>query len=88
VYCGTVARTVEIAEELGGVCYHCKVESVEDKKEIVQQLTSRQQQVFTATNALGLGVDAPTIQAVVHIGTVRKMRHYAQESGRAGRDGK
>ena len=44
--------------------------------------------MFTATNALGLGVDAPTIRAVIHIGTVRKMRHYAQESGRAGRDGK
>jgi superfamily II DNA helicase RecQ len=88
VYCGTVARTVEMAGELGGVCYHRKVGSVEDKKEIVRQLTSGQQQVFTATNALGLGVDAPTIRAVVHIGTVRKMRHYAQESGRAGRDGK
>jgi superfamily II DNA helicase RecQ len=88
VYCGTVARTVEMARELGGVCYHREVGSVEDKKEIVRQLTSGQQQVFTATNALGLGVDAPTIRAVVHIGTVRKMRHYAQESGRAGRDGK
>jgi superfamily II DNA helicase RecQ len=88
VYCGTVARTVEIAEELRGVCYHRKVGSVEDKKEIVRQLTSGQQQVFTATNALGLEVDAPTIRAVVHIGTVRKMRHYAQKSGRAERDSK
>ena len=44
--------------------------------------------MFTATNALGLGVDTLTIQAVVHIGTVQKMRHYAQESRRAGRDGK
>jgi hypothetical protein len=35
VYCGTVARTVEIAGELRGVCYYCKVGSVEDKKEIV-----------------------------------------------------
>jgi superfamily II DNA helicase RecQ len=70
VYCRTVAKTVEIAGELGGVCYYCKVESIEDKKEIVWQLTSRQQQVFTATNALGLGVDTLIIQAVVYIGTV------------------
>jgi ATP-dependent helicase YprA (DUF1998 family) len=76
VYCKTVAKTVEIVGELGGVCYYRKVESVEDKKEIVQQLTSRQQQVFTATNALELGVDAPTIQAVVYIGTVQKMQYY------------
>ena len=44
--------------------------------------------MFTATNALGLGIDALTIWAVVYIGTIRKMRYYAQESGRAGRDGK
>jgi hypothetical protein len=35
MYYGTVARTVEIAEELGGVYYYRKVESVEDKKEII-----------------------------------------------------
>jgi hypothetical protein len=35
MYCGTVVRIVEIAEELEGVCYYCKVESVEDKKEII-----------------------------------------------------
>jgi superfamily II DNA helicase RecQ len=70
VYCGTVARTVEIAGVLGGICYHRAVGSVEDKKEIVQQLTSGQQQVFTATNALGLGVDAATIWAVIYIGTI------------------
>jgi superfamily II DNA helicase RecQ len=88
VYCRTVAKTVEIVGELGSICYHHKVESIEDKKEIVQQLTSRQQQVFTATNALGLEVDAPTIRAVIHIGTVRKMQHYTQESRQAGRNSK
>jgi superfamily II DNA helicase RecQ len=50
-------------------------------------LTSGEQQVFTATNALGLGVDAPHIRVVLHVGTVRQMRQYAQESGRAGRQG-
>jgi hypothetical protein len=35
VYCRTVARIVEMAGELGGVCYYYKVGSVEDKKEIV-----------------------------------------------------
>ncbi|KAH7074973.1 P-loop containing nucleoside triphosphate hydrolase protein, partial [Paraphoma chrysanthemicola] len=87
VYCGTVLRTVQMAEVLGAVCFHRGVGSAEEKKEIVRRLTGGQAQVFTATNALGLGVDAATIRAVVHIGTVRKMRHYAQESGRAGRDG-
>ena len=76
-----------MAEALGAVCFHRGVGSAEEKKEIVRRLTGRQAHVFTATNALGLGVDAATIRAVVHIGTVRKMRQYAQESGRAGRDG-
>jgi hypothetical protein len=35
MYYRTVARTVEIVEELEGVYYYCKVESVEDKKEII-----------------------------------------------------
>jgi len=43
--------------------------------------------VFTATNALGLGIDAPTIRVVIHVGIREKMRDYAQESSRAGRDG-
>ena len=36
---------------------------------------------------MGLGVNAPTIQVVIHIRVVRKLRDYRQESGRAGRDG-
>jgi hypothetical protein len=85
VYCGTVARTKRMAEVLGGVCYHRAVGSAEEKNAIVRQLTGGQQQVFTATNALGLGVDAPTIRAVVHIGTVRKMRGIMRK--RAGERG-
>ncbi|PVH90688.1 P-loop containing nucleoside triphosphate hydrolase protein [Periconia macrospinosa] len=87
VYCSSVAKTVRLAEVLQCVCYHRNVGSQEEKERLVGQLTSGSQQVFTATNALGLGVDAPTIRAVVHVGAVRKVRHYAQESGRAGRDG-
>jgi superfamily II DNA helicase RecQ len=35
VYCGTVARTVELAGVLGGICYYRAVESIEDKKKII-----------------------------------------------------
>jgi superfamily II DNA helicase RecQ len=65
-----------------------RVGNTNTKKEIVRQLTEGRHQVFTATNALGLGVDAPTIRVVIHVGSVRRLRDYAQESGRAGRDGK
>jgi len=87
VYCDSIDQTKRLAEVLNCVCYYREVGSRREKRELVMQLTSGQQQVFTATNALGLGVDAPTIRAVIHIGIIRLMRHYAQESGRAGRDG-
>jgi len=87
VYCGTRARTKRMAAVLDAVCFHREVGSAAKKKEIVQQLTSGERHLFTATNALGLGVDAPHIRVVLHVGTVRQMRQYAQESGRAGRQG-
>ncbi|KAF2174793.1 P-loop containing nucleoside triphosphate hydrolase protein [Zopfia rhizophila CBS 207.26] len=87
VYCDMVEKAVRFATMLKCVCYHRQVGSGSEKSELVRQLTEGRQQVFTATNALGLGVDAPTIRVVIHVGVVRKLRDYAQESGRAGRDG-
>jgi superfamily II DNA helicase RecQ len=87
VYCDTVQKTEQYAQRLGAMCYHRNVGSAKEKKEIVRALREGTQQVFTATNALGLGVDAPTIRVVIHVGLVRRLRDYAQESGRAGRDG-
>jgi superfamily II DNA helicase RecQ len=87
VYCGTIARTKRMAAVLDAVCFHREVGSAAKKKEIVRQLTSGEQHLFTATNALGLGVDAAHIRVVLHVGTVRQIRQYGQESGRAGRQG-
>jgi superfamily II DNA helicase RecQ len=66
--------------------YHRNVSSVKKKKKIVRALQEGTQQVFTATNALKLGVDAPTIRVVIYVGLVRRLRNYAQKSGRAGRN--
>ncbi|KAH7111694.1 hypothetical protein B0J13DRAFT_534228 [Dactylonectria estremocensis] len=43
--------------------------------------------VIVATNALGLSIDVPNIQVVLHIEMPFEMANYAQQSGRAGRDG-
>ena len=67
--------------------FYREVGSEEDKRRILRQLTQGKEQVFTATNALGLGIDTLTIRVVIHVGLREKMRDYAQESGRAGRDG-
>jgi len=88
VYCGTVAKTTRMAERLGCVSFHREVGSDKEKARRLTLLTEGRERVFTATNALGLGVDAPTIRVVIHVGTVRRIRDYVQESGRAGRDGR
>ncbi|KAK4934260.1 hypothetical protein LTR10_024413 [Elasticomyces elasticus] len=87
VYCPTVAQTESFAALLGCVAYHRNVGNEKEKRKILRQLVSGEQPVFTATNALGLGIDRPSIRAVIHVGVPRQIRSFAQESGRVGRDG-
>jgi len=42
--------------------------------------------VFTSTNVLGEGIDAPRIRVVIYIGVIDSLDDYGQQSGRAGRD--
>lgn len=87
VYCKKVEQARRLAKVLQCSVYHRTVGGSEEKKSILRRLTGQQERVFTATNALGLGVDAPTIRAVIHVGIRESLAQYAQESGRAGRDG-
>lgn len=87
VYCDTVAKTKRYAKALGCQCFHRDVGDGREKERLLKALKEGTEQVWTATNALGLGIDAPAIRGVFHVGKVRKVRDYAQESGRAGRDG-
>ncbi|KAK4118331.1 hypothetical protein N657DRAFT_533659, partial [Parathielavia appendiculata] len=87
VYCDTVKKVDQYAKQLGGLCYHRNVGEAETKQGVVRQLREGTGQVFTATNALGLGVDAPRIRVEVYVEVVRRLRDYAQEARRAGERG-
>nr|ACP42044.1 TLH5 [Pyricularia oryzae] len=86
VYRGTIKRTETIGESLGCPIYHAGVAD-ENGKKIIMQAWMREGGVIAATNALGVGLDVPDVRAVIHAGAPRRLRDYAQESGRAGRDG-
>lgn len=86
VYCSKIQDGQRYAKSLGCQLFHREMGTEAEKREVVRQLTTGQQDVFVATNALGLGIDAPTIRVVIHMGVRRSMRDFVQESGRAGRD--
>ena len=88
VYGGSVEQTKEIGEALGCPIYHRNVDDQAGKARRMKEFMEGESRVMAATNALGMGVDLLDIQAVVHGGRPRKLRGYAQESGRAGRDSK
>lgn len=94
VYCETVQATREISEHLGCDVYFREVDTQDGKAARLRAWMSnvRRDQygdgrVIVATNALGLGIDVPDIRVVLHVGAPRRMSDYAQQSGRAGRDG-
>ena len=43
--------------------------------------------VVIATTAFSMGIDCPNIREVTHFGTPSSIEKFAQETGRAGRDG-
>jgi superfamily II DNA helicase RecQ len=86
VYGGTIERVEELGAMLGCPIYHANVADAAGKTEILRRWM-QDGRVIVATNALGVGLDVADIRAVVHAGIPRRLRDYAQESGRGGRDG-
>src|SRR5579871_5449988 len=88
IYCNTIPK-VEALATAGLFCceaFHSKVKSGR-KMEILEDFRTGRVRVVVATSALGMGVDIPDIRLIVHVDEPRNLLDYAQESGRAGRDG-
>jgi len=76
-----------LASTFGYTGFWRAVGTEEEKADIVAQLSQSNERVFVTTNALGEGIDAPSIRVVIHDGIIDSLDDYGQQSGRAGRDG-
>jgi superfamily II DNA helicase RecQ len=84
IYGNSVAKVKALAEKLGYQAYH---HAAVGKASILEAFIAGQQRIIVATSALGMGVDVPDIRCIIHIDWPFSVLDYAQESGRAGRDG-
>ena len=87
VFGTTRVECESLAKELGSqaMVYHAGL-STEMRAQILSQFVDGK--ILVATNCFGLGVDIANIRMVVHYGLPRSLLGYAQECGRAGRDGR
>lgn len=66
--------------------YHAGI-STDRKEKTLQKFLSKGRSLLFCTSAFGMGVDKPDIRFVIHHTPPTTMEAYAQEVGRAGRDG-
>ncbi|MGB1297818.1 MAG: RecQ family ATP-dependent DNA helicase [Psychrobium sp.] len=74
------------AQGLNAVAYHAGMDS-DERARIVSDFMSSSNQIIVATIAFGMGIDKSDIRFVAHFDMPKSIENYAQEIGRAGRDG-
>ncbi len=67
--------------------YHAGLGEVE-RTRVQEGFASGALRVVCATNAFGMGIDRPDVEAVIHVDIPGSIEAYYQEIGRAGRDGR
>jgi ATP-dependent DNA helicase RecQ len=93
VFCLYTSETQELCEFLNKefdqtICgyYHGKLKA-DQKKLMYDDWISGKTKIMVATKAFGVDIDFAKIRLVIHNGHSASLLDYAQETGRAGRDG-
>lgn len=91
VFCRTRLRAEQLsamltAHGLRADCYHAGL-SREDRMAAQQRFADGDICILCATTAFGMGVDVPDIRRIIHEDVPGNITDYAQQTGRAGRDG-
>ncbi|TWU30549.1 RecQ family ATP-dependent DNA helicase [Novipirellula artificiosorum] len=92
IYVSTQATAEEIAERLTddgikATAYHAGLDT-DTRVSIQNEFIASQKGIIVATIAFGMGIDKSNIRYVYHFNPPKSLEAYAQEIGRAGRDGK
>ena len=86
VYCRTKDEVDGVAKKTGFSPFHADRPAQEREASFKDWVTGKKK-FMICSSLLGCGVDVKGVRVVLHLGTPRSVLDFAQESGRAGRDG-